>query len=300
MKCDDANCLICSEFGLFCKECINGYYLEDSICKLKCYDNNCNSCSNDASICTECKSGTKLYNGKCALSIGDCHNQFKNCKYCLNIDGCIECNEGYELNSRFCIQKEKNYALYLLIALGTILLVVGIVFGFMYCKKKPRFIPPDLNIDYDQQSDFQSNNPNIIYNVRNNLDLSGSFRSVLSREEAAEEFETQKLKSNKARMTCMYCLKKPGIYKCDCGCVVCKEHSMLKDIEKNGIKYKGCYRCEKIVKKVTPIKKECNICFQKKNVLVHFKCGCAFEVCKNCYIKIKTTGNKCPGCRGII
>ena len=208
--------------------------------------------------------------------------------------------KGYELNSRFCIQKEKNYALYLLIALGTILLVVGIVFGFMYCKKKPRFMPPDLNIDYDQQSDFQSNNPNIIYDVRNNLDLSGSFRSVLSKEEAAEEFETQRLKSNKARMTCMYCLKKPGIYKCDCGCVVCKEHSLLKDIEKNGIKYKGCYRCEKIVKKVTPIKKECNICFQRKNVLVHFKCGCAFEVCKNCYIKIKTTGNKCPGCRGII
>ena len=101
-------------------------------------------------------------------------------------------------------------------------------------------------------------------------------------------------------MTCMYCMKKPGIYRCDCGCVVCKEHSMLKDIEKNGIKYKGCFRCEKIVKKVNLIKKECNICFQRKNVLVHFKCGCAFEVCKNCYIKIKMTGNKCPGCRGLI
>ena len=300
MKCEDINCLICSEFGLYCTECINGYYLEENICKIKCQDNNCNSCSKDGSMCTECKSDTKLYNGKCALSKGDCHNQFKNCKYCLINDGCIECNEGYELNSRFCIKKEKNYALYLFIALGIILLIISIVVFFIYCKKKPGFVPPDPNIDYDQQSDFQSNNPQIVYNIRGGLDLSGSFRSVLSKEEAAEEFETQRIKSDKGKMTCMYCLKKPGIYRCDCGCVVCKEHSMLKDIEKNGIKYKGCFRCEKIVKKVTLIKKECNICFQRKNVLVHFKCGCAFEVCKNCYIKIKMTGNKCPQCRGLI
>ena len=90
-------------------------------------------------------------------------------------------------------------------------------------------------IPYDQQSDIQSNNPQV-YNIRNNMDLSGSFRSVLNRDEIAEEFEEQKTKI-KAKITCMYCKKKPGNFKCDCGCIVCKEHSNLNEIENNGEKY---------------------------------------------------------------
>ena len=300
MKCIDSNCITCSESSTICTECKNGYYLEENKCKLKCDDSNCNFCLKEASICTECKSETKLYNGKCALSEGKCHEQYLNCKYCLNEEGCIECNEGYKINNKICLKNEKKYVLYLIIILGVIIAIVGIALSIIYCKKKPEFIPHIGNMLYDQQSDVQSNNPHIIYDVRNNVDLAESCHTILSKDEAAEEFETLRLKSNKGKMTCMYCLKKPGNYKCDCGCVVCKEHSNLKEIEKNGTKYKGCYRCEKIVKKVTPIKSECNICFQRKNVLVHFKCGCAFQVCKKCYIKIRMTGNRCPGCRGLI
>lgn len=45
---------------------------------------------------------------------------------------------------------------------------------------------------------------------------------------------------------------------------------------------------------------ECNICFKKQSLLSGFKCGCALRVCKECYIKCKSTNNKCPGCRAII
>ena len=78
------------------------------------------------------------------------------------------------------------------------------------------------------------------------------------------------------------------------------EHSSLKEMEHNGEKYKACFNCERMVNKVNAIKYYCNICMQDKNSVTHFKCGCALEVCKNCYIKCKMGSDKCPGCRAII
>ena len=82
--------------------------------------------------------------------------------------------------------------------------------------------------------------------------------------------------------------------------MVCKDHSSLKKQEGDGEIYKVCFVCDKIVKKVNPIKYPCHICFGKKISVCHFKCGCALEVCKDCYIKCKMQSNKCPGCRAII
>jgi hypothetical protein len=96
------------------------------------------------------------------------------------------------------------------------------------------------------------------------------------------------------------CCKKPGRFKCDCGCIVCKEHSSLKQVQGDGETYKVCFACNKIVKKVNQIKYDCHICMQKKLSVVHFKCGCSLEVCKDCYIKCKMSNNKCPGCRAVI
>ena len=303
MRCIDENCNICTNSGLICQECENGYYLSGSFCKIKCNVDNCISCYEDASICTECKSGTKLHNGKCALSSGSCHNMYKNCKYCLYEEGCIECYEEYELDNKSCIIKKQNYMMYIIISAIVVFFIIILVIFYAFCKKKINYPYPNFNIDNDHQNDSASNNTDIIYNIRNNGnngDLSSSRRPALGKNEAREEFEMLRLKNNKGQMTCMVCHKKPGTYKCDCGCIVCKEHSKLKTIEDNGVKYKGCNNCEKIVNKVTPIKFECNICLQMKDVVVHFKCGCAFEVCKSCYVKIKTTSDKCPGCRGPI
>ena len=135
---------------------------------------------------------------------------------------------------------------------------------------------------------------------RNHLDISGSSRNALSKEDLADEFEKQKRKIEKGLQMCKFCKKKPGKYKLDCGCIVCKDHSTLNKIEGDGEKYKVCFECEKIVKKVSPIKYQCNICFAQKLSVVHFKCGCALQVCKTCYIKCKKSNKKCPGCRAII
>ena len=298
--CPFDNCFQCSlnKAQLTCSKCKNGYHLDDNKCKIDCIDNNCNICSEDGQTCTECQSETKLVNGKCALNYAKCVLSYPNCNYCFKDEGCIECKEGFELNNHVCVEKKSKTKFILLIIFFSIIIAVGVIIFVIYQKKKEN--PNNIfNMNIDQQSDAQSNNP-YIYNLRNNIDIASSNRTIISKDEAAEEFETQRIKVKKAKMTCMFCKKKLGNYQCDCGCIVCKEHSLLKLIENNGVKYKGCYNCEKIVKKVTQIKHECNICFQKKNSLVHFKCGCALEVCKNCYIKIKISGSKCPGCRRVV
>ena len=69
----------------------------------------------------------------------------------------------------------------------------------------------------------------------------------------------------KGKITCMFCKKKPGKFECDCGCIVCKDHSTLKEMQTEGQIYKVCFNCEKIVKKVehkAPIEAiKSNICF---------------------------------------
>ena len=95
---------------------------------------------------------------------------------------------------------------------------------------------------------------------------------------------------------CQYCKKKIGKFKGDCGCILCKEHSTFNNVEGKNV----CHSCKKKIKKVTQIKYPCHICLQKKLSVAHFKCGCALEVCKDCYIKCKSSSNKCPGCRAII
>ena len=132
MRCIDENCNICPKSGLIYQECEDGYFLEGSFCKIKCADENCNTCYEDASICSECKNSTILYNGKCALSSGNCHNIFKNCKYCLNDEGCIEYNEDYEIDNKKCKIKEKSYILYVIIVIIIIFVIIANILFLTY------------------------------------------------------------------------------------------------------------------------------------------------------------------------
>ena len=299
--CSIDHCTDCSLIGslLICTRCENGYVYDGEICKIRCKDNNCKTCPDDGTKCTECNSGRKLYNGKCSIDHNNCISTYPNCKYCINDEGCIECEEGYELNNNSC-KKKKNYTSLIIFLIVIVVVIAGAVTSCFFCRRKNGFrYNEDINNnEFDRQSDANSNNPQI-YNIRNRAYISGSFRSILSKDEIAEEYEEQKRK-DKPKIACMFCKKKPGNYKCDCGCIVCKEHSSLKQIEKNGENYQACYNCEKAVNNVSAIKYNCNICLQMKNSVTHFKCGCALEVCKNCYIKCKMTDNRCPGCRAII
>ncbi len=130
--------------------------------------------------------------------------------------------------------------------------------------------------------------------------LEDSSRRSINKDEILDEFEKMKSKIEKGNQTCQFCKKKPGKYQCDCGCIVCKEHSLLKNVEQEGKNMKVCFNCGKPVQKVNPIKYDCNICFQKRINVVHFKCNCAILVCKDCYLKCRLESDKCPGCRSMI
>ena len=292
----DKNCLKCYQNNGVCKECNNLYKLNDNKCEKYCSDTNCADCSmiNEFEKCSKCKTNYILKNGLCVYNCTDI-----NCLSCIFEDGketCKRCDPNYDLDEKKNICKKKtNYISIAFAIIGLILLVICII-SFCLYRKKRREYRNRLMVRYSQDNNFGRIN---VYQ-RNNIGIDGSERPPLSKEELSEEFELQKNKTEKGFQACQFCKKKTGKFKCDCGCILCKEHSELKTIEGEGTNYKVCFACEKIVKKVIPIKNECNICMLKKLNVAHFKCKCSLIVCKECYIKCKMSNDKCPGCRALI
>ena len=297
--CSDNNCEKCITIGRtqFCSQCKSGYKMQNGECTIKCNDEKCKTCSNYGNDCTECDDGKKLFDGKCADQSNICSQHFQFCNYCLGSERCVECQKGYILddNKKKC-QKNSSYTSTLFTIFGIVIILIAVISYCIYRKRKT-----DLLIN-NRRRRFTNGNNVHIYAERNNerLDYSGSIRSALSKDDLADEFELERRKIEKGRQVCQYCKKKIGKFTCDCGCIVCKEHSNLKQEQGDKGIIKVCFVCGKVVKKVTMIKYQCHICFQNKISVTHFKCGCALEVCKSCYIKCKLGSDKCPGCRAII
>ena len=291
----DPHCSKCDESTATCKECTTLYQLVDSNkCNMSCTDDNCIRCSIPlfAEQCDECKEGY-IANGKnCHLKCSDI-----NCRYCSLVEDneiCTECFGEYKLDGVKCKLKMN----YLAIIYTIIVFLLFAIFIICFCWYKQKKTQERQQIIRNQIIQENFNNINIY--SRNNLEEPSSNRIPMSKELILDEFEKQKLKIEKGNQMCMFCKKKPGKYKCDCECIVCKEHSQLKKEEGEGESYKVCFNCGKIVKKVSPIKQQCNICFGNKINLVHFQCNCALLVCKDCYVKCKLESDKCPGCRAKI
>ena len=289
----DKNCLKCYQNTGVCKECDSLYKLTDNKCEKYCSDTNCEECSmiNGFEKCSKCKTDYILKNGLCVYNCTDI-----NCISCVfenETETCVKCDPNYDLDKKNNKCKKKiNYVSIAFAFIGLILLIISIV-SFCIYRKKRREYRNRLMLSY-----MPGSNINVYHRNNNRVDVSE--RPVLSKEELAEEFEIQKNKTEKGNQMCQFCKKKAGKFKCDCGCIVCKEHSSLKNMEGDGENYKVCFACGKIVKKVSPIKYDCNICMVKKLNVAHFKCKCSLLVCKDCYIKCKMSNEKCPQCRNEI
>ena len=286
----DPNCKKCYQNTGKCIECQTNYKLQDNKCIKYCLDSNCLKCSmiHGYEKCEECRKGYSIEEGKCVYN-------------CI-IPGCLDCTieNGKEIckkwdeNFKFdkdSYKKKKKIIYVVLSILWIIILIIVILFSFIYRMRRNerRNILPIINF----------NGSNINVNVSNN-EINESERREIRKEILKEEFEILKKKNEKENQICQFCKKKEGKFKCDCGCIVCNEHSKLNKKEGDIQNNKVCFVCNKIVKKVIPIKYDCNICFQQKINVTHFKCGCSLKVCKVCYIKCKMISNKCPGCRAII
>ena len=292
----DSHCSKCDQSTSTCLKCEPLYVLDEDTnsCTMQCSDENCLSCSLNifrAEQCNSCKNGYYSSGKNCYLKCSD-----ENCRYCKMLDAqeiCLECFPNYKLEGISC----KSKANYMAIIYAIIVILILVIFIIFFCYYKQKQIQQRQEIIRNRMSQHNLNHMTV-YNRNGEIESSG--RKQLTKEEIMDEFEKQKINAEKGYEVCQFCKKKPGKYKCDCDCVVCKEHSLLKKVEGDGEEHKVCFNCGKIVKKVTPIKKECNICFEKKINLVHFQCNCALLVCKECYVKCKMESNKCPGCRANI
>ena len=285
---DDINCQKCYQNTNKCIECEPNYRLQDDKCIKYCSDPNCLQCPviQGYEKCKECVKGCIIKEGKCV-----CDCKIPGCLDCTLKNGekiCKKCALNFVLNKGSC-KKKINITNIVYSIFGIIISILAIVFCCIKMRRNERRnIPIFLG-------------RNIIVNEnRANNEIAESEMREIRKEVFFEEFEILKRKHEKANQICQFCKKKEGKYKCDCGCIVCKEHSNLNKKEGDIQNNKVCLVCKKIVKNVSPIKYECNICFQNKLNVTHFKCGCSLNVCKACYIKCRMMSNKCPGCRAIL
>ena len=293
----DSNCAKCYENIGKCKECNTLYYLENNTCIKHCSDENCLDCSlhygNEK--CYVCKEGYIEKGDKCIYNCTD-----ENCASCTfenNIEKCEKCKVNYELDkSGINCKPQFNYVSLIFGIIGILIIIISILSFCLYKKNRNE----SRREIYNFRIAALNNNANTVNVYGRNQGIDNSGRIELNKEELGEEFEKQKRKMEKGNQTCQYCKKSPGKFKCDCGCIVCSKHSVLKEIVKKGQKYKVCFACKKKVKNVNQIKYDCNICLQKKISVAQFKCNCALQVCKDCYIKCKMANDKCPQCRAPI
>ena len=288
----DSNCKKCYDEKGICKECNELFILQDNKCEKHCSSENCLDCymrfGNE--VCSKCEPGYYVKNDKCVYNCSD-----PNCLSCYLLEGrelCTQCHFNYKLEDLKCKSKTRIMIIIYIIITGALFVILIICF-FYYRKKL---------IERRRQLELEMHRQNIIpynMNMNMNLDASDSHR-IINKEDILDEFEKIKTNDEKGNLPCQFCNKKAGKFQCDCGCIVCKDHSNLQTIEKNGENIKVCFNCGKPVKKVSQIKYDCNICLQKKNKVVHFKCNCSLVVCKDCYLKCRMESDKCPGCRAII
>ena len=183
-----------------------------------------------------------------------------------------------------------NYISIIFSIIAILIILVSIIACCIYRKKRNdyrrslmamRYLPQGAFPQYQYPAQYQGGMVSVYSrNVNINGNEIGSEREqeeapkpVFTKEELTDEFEIQKRKMEKGSPQCQYCKKNAGKYKCDCGCIVCKEHSILKEMEGDGQNYKVCFACEKIVKKVTQIKADCHICMQPYLYAKKIECG---------------------------
>ena len=280
-------CSKCYDNLGICKECETLYYLQDNQCISNCTDNNCIDCEMENGIekCTNCTTGYYIKDKKCYKNCTDIH-----CLSCFmkeNVEICEKCSNEYNLDkSQTKCNARVNYVYIIFCIVGCLIMLISIISLCIYRKKRFDFRNEIMRLRQEANS----------VSLYNRSAIERSARQEINKEEIADEFEIQKRKMEKKSQMCQYCKKKIGKFKGDCGCILCKEHSTFNNVEGKNV----CHSCKKKIKKVTQIKYPCHICLQKKLSVAHFKCGCALEVCKDCYIKCKSSSNKCPGCRAII
>ena len=288
-ECSDNNCQLCPTNKNYCSSAKDGFFTNNGTV-LKCSEH-CKTCS-DKNSCTKCESNFTIYEGECVYYGEKCKNKFTHCKYCTE-DKCLECENIYKINDKGqCVPDPGFLALFICVTLSVVLSSAICAIYKTYNNKKKL----DLNLEQNRIR-FNNQNTNIVQIIIRNDDVCDpETNRNLNEKILKDEFEKQNLKRELTDEVCKFCKKNIARYICECGCIVCDEHSKLKEDKENN---KVCLVCEKIIKTIKP-KFNCGICMDDVLYVAHFKCNCALDVCCKCYIRCRLENNKCPACRKFI
>ena len=251
--------------------------------KVNCYDNRCLKCYRpEESYCLKCQDEFELVGGKCGEE--EC-SSLPHCKYCnRELNRCYKCKGVCILKGNDCDCVERVVIIVVCVVIS--LLVIGVV---LYCLIKPNSgfgSQQILGINSQLQ---RGNNPNVLYtNVKSESER---------RSELIDMFNENKivLGRGNTKLKCMICKVQPGNVKLSCGCCLCFKDE--KDVKTMG-NLSECPVCHKVVKDILQV--TCGICFANKTEIAKFKCGCAFVVCRDCYVTWRLNHDDCPACRGNI
>ena len=291
-KCDLQNCLHCDSIdeSTICTECINGYYRNMQSECIKCNDH-CLSCT--ISKCIECENNYVLSDSQCVLSLESesYKKEFIPLVGCLNYNNhyeCIKCAPGYQLKNGKCDDSlMKIIGIVLLVIVGIVILIFA-VYTLIRYKKRNR---------------ANNNVPVVANNQQTNIALNQNENINHNPVVLAKELNESLTSTQSKGLNCYKCDNEQAEYQLSCGCCFCKNDIGLfvgfndkETFEKYYGKEQKCILCKEKVTKVSLLKYECGICLELKHHTYHLNCGCNFELCANCYNKMRTT-KLCPGCR---
>ena len=302
LKCSISNCLECGYNK--CYQCNNGYYLNSYGYCNKCKINNCKNCNNynNRETCYECDDGFQLNNNKCS-NICD----IENCEYCLRDENvCAKCEKNCVLKGDKCSCKNIIPLIVGLVITFSIVFSAGIIISIYIYKKRKRARENESNQRNNAVRVEIINNNNINNNDRNNNNSTNDLENInypyldnernsINNNDVEKRIPYNNLNGN--NNLCVYCHRKVGTERRNCGCLLCEEHKKPKEIIKNGDRILQCIKCGEMIVNKGKVNEGCEICLEVNRILKHFRCGCNGKVCNNCYQRILRERETCPFCR---
>lgn len=283
----DKNCYSIDDENVNCLKCNNKYTLKDNKCELTCLDINCHNCSyiNNNEECIKCNYGYILNNGKCIYNY--CYD--KDCEKCLDDEenSCYKCQEGKKLIDGNCVEIENK--------------CITQIPNCETCKNETKCYKCFNNYILDENNENCLNIDDLTMNdyITTIYIFLGIFLFVCL-----------------ITIVISYCLKKKRAanllnnnenrYIHNVNVLQTQNNVRLIPFNNSGNSGRNHLKEAKFEKEFDEYinlgakysqADECNICTKKEFPLGHFKCGCAFQICKECYIKCKLTSKLCPGCR---
>ena len=274
--CNIPNCETCYSSTL-CSKCKTGYEFNGVSCIFRCDISNCLIC-NDFNICIQCKNRYYLnLKGFCSeCNIVHC----KTCSINNNDKTCWECENDYKLENNECIQiknsetkddkssNNKKLIIWLIITFIIILSLCILIIYLIYKIKINKLKQKNVNYRESKVTFGDDNNNNNKINttaVGDNVNSDNIAKdkeinynlNVINENNVTEKSKKVSYTPKRNNNLCIYCHRKQGIYKRNCGCFLCEEHFKPKEVIKNNDKILQCINCGFVILNEGQIKEEC-------------------------------------------